>query len=193
MAVTGFLLHGVCCKPGFCSAADSARAKGSITNSVKRFGLCFSSLASQQELLKWHRFFLYFVVEYQIFLEVRSVFELRTSLTCVLKSLRTTTLKFAACMSFNFKSFLISRSSFSLQSYTWTTFNFIPPSATLDLFYLFIGFNHLCSLWSALKAACALVRELITSPRSYLQSFSVTMGSGKINNSQNKSDSSKPH
>jgi len=36
------------------------------------------------------------------------------------------------------------------------------------------------------------LRVLITLSRSYLQSFSVTMGSGK-NNSQNKSDSSKLH
>lgn len=58
-----------CCETRFCSAADRASATGSITNSVKRFGLCFSSLASQQELLKRYRFFLYVVLRvYQIFL-----------------------------------------------------------------------------------------------------------------------------
>lgn len=150
----------------------------------------FQLKASQQELLNdIDSFFILFCEKvYQIFLKVSSVFESCTSLTCVLKTLRTTTLKCAVCVSFNFKSFLISRSSFSLQILHLSYIQFHSTLCHFLCFFLFIGFNHLCSLWSPLQAACALVRELITSPRSYLQSFSVPTVSGKINNSQNKSD-----
>ncbi len=60
-----------CCKTGICSAADRASATGSRTNSVKRFGLCFSSFASQQELLKRYRSFLYFVLRECIVFSLR--------------------------------------------------------------------------------------------------------------------------
>ncbi len=117
-----------CCKTGICSAADRASATGSRTNSVKRFGLCFSSFASQQELLKRYRSFLY------LFWESVSCFPcgfvLRTPLKLSLKHWQPQKWNCAVCQ--NVISFQIpfSDRQSACKSYTWSTFNFTLPSAS---------------------------------------------------------------